>query len=422
MKILLADDDPVSLQLIRDFLSKAGHRVEVCDNGERALDILSGDEAPQLALLDWMMPELSGLEVCQQLGRTGTRADRYIIILSGRNRKKDIAEGLLAGADDYLVKPVDLTELIARVRVAERTLAAHNELRRHVEQLEQLARRHNLLGELAVRRNANPLAERPLPRQRPDDEQARHARSILSQQVANLHGILVVGQLFEEMLREMGVDAKLRQPSANETPDELEPPLYLAWTPVLLPRQSAWLDLVLEAGEQAARSLAQTLLKDNAARGTKAPFDVLTLDAFAEAAGMGVSKLRGQFDEDHIPARMPLLTRAGHFRESPLRRRPPSRLLLHLHAGEAVFQLSVFEYRAPEIVKTLLELIEMDVLTEDLVPESEGAEPLLKAWEALTAPAINRARNWIEDGLIADSFPVMQPSPAARDLAAKLRS
>lgn len=423
MKILLADDDPVSLQTIRTFLSKAGHRVEVCENGEQALGILTGDSAPQLALLDWMMPGMSGLEVCQQIGRRPNRGDRYIIILSGRNRKKDIAEGLLAGADDYLVKPIDLTEMIARVRVAERTLAAHNELRHHVEQLERLVRRHNLLGELAVRRSGNPLAEpsQPRPAKAPAPNTAKTAHS-LSSAVGNLHGVIIFGQIFLETLRGLGVEARLQPPAPEKLAEDIPPPLFAAWTPLLLPKQNAWLDVLVETSPDGARTLAERIVQGSVNRLTNAPFETVALDAFAEAAGMGVSKLRNQFEEDHIPSHTPIITRAAVLEGTALRRRPSARLTHRLDVMGHPLQLSLLEYRTPDIVKGLLELIEMDVLTQSpKVLRPDTSNPL-QSWEALTGPMINRARRWTEDGVIEDAFHVMQPSPVARELATKLRT
>ncbi|MGF1450078.1 MAG: response regulator transcription factor [Opitutales bacterium] len=422
MKILLADDDPVSLQTIRTFLSKAGHRVEVCENGEQALGVLTGDGAPQLALLDWMMPGMSGIEVCQQIGRRPNRGDRYIIILSGRNRKKDIAEGLLAGADDYLVKPIDLTEMIARVRVAERTLAAHNELRHHVEQLERLVRRHNLLGELAVRRVGNPLAEPTQAKSAPARTPPAKTPHSLSTAVGNLHGVLVFGQIFLETLRGLGVEARLETPEPSELLEDIAPPVYAAWTPILLPKQNAWLDILVETTPEGARTLAERIVHGSVQRMTNAPFETVALDAFAEAAGMGVSKLRSQFEEDHIASHTPIITRAAMLEGPALRRRPTARLTHRLNVLGHPLQLSLLEYRTPDIVKGLLELIEMDVLTQPpqaLRPETPAP---LQSWEALTGPMINRARRWTEDGIIEDAFHVMQPSPVARELATKLRT
>ncbi|MGF1484605.1 MAG: response regulator transcription factor [Opitutales bacterium] len=422
MKILLADDDPISLKTIREFLGKAGHRVEVCENGEQALGILMGDGAPQLALLDWMMPGMSGLEVCQQISRRPNRGDRYVIILSGRNRKKDIAEGLLAGADDYLVKPVDLTELVARVRVAERTLSAHNELRHHIEQLERLVRRHNLLGELAVRNVGNPLAKPSRPKTEPAQSQPAKTASTLSPAVGNLHGILVFGQLFQETFAGMGVEASLQLPAEDALPEPVEPPVYVAWTPILLPRQNAWLDVLVETTAAGAKTIADRIFKGSMQRVTNAPFDAVTLDAFAEAAGMGVAKVRAQLEEDHVPSHMPIITRAAKFETAPLRRLPNARMVRQLDVLGCPVTLNVFEYRTPDILKTLLELIEMDVLTAAPKVLKNGSESPLQPWEAMTGPVINRARRWTEDGLIEDAFHVMQPSPAARELATHLKS
>ncbi len=122
MKILLAEDDRVTLRLIQSQLQRWGYEVELAENGERAWERLNAPEGPRLALMDWMMPALDGVQVCSRLRASNREGYTYVILLTSKNRPEDLAAGLDAGADDYVIKPFDATELKARLKVGERVI------------------------------------------------------------------------------------------------------------------------------------------------------------------------------------------------------------------------------------------------------------------------------------------------------------
>ena len=132
--ILIAEDDTVSRELLALRLDQWGFRVIVTRDGASALEELRKPDAPPLAILDWMMPEFSGVEVCQRM-REANKAI-YIILLTARDRKEDIVEGLRAGADDYLIKPFHKDELHARIQVGVRIVALQRALTSKIEKLE----------------------------------------------------------------------------------------------------------------------------------------------------------------------------------------------------------------------------------------------------------------------------------------------
>ena len=121
-KILIAEDDPVSRRLLEVFLSRWGYQVVVAASGTEALDILDRTDAPRLAVLDWMMPGLEGVQVCRKIRERIDRPYIYILLLSARTQKEDLLLGLESGADDYLTKPFDAQELRARLHVGQRIL------------------------------------------------------------------------------------------------------------------------------------------------------------------------------------------------------------------------------------------------------------------------------------------------------------
>lgn len=128
MKILIAEDDAVSRIALEGFLTKWGYQVLATADGEQALKAFDDDVPPQLAILDWMMPGLDGLEVCRQVRKRGSEPYVYILLLTARDQKQDVVDGIEAGADDYLTKPFDVGELHARLRAGRRILALQGSL------------------------------------------------------------------------------------------------------------------------------------------------------------------------------------------------------------------------------------------------------------------------------------------------------
>src|SRR3984957_2548178 len=128
-KILVAEDDAVSLHLLKNFLIKWNYDVTVATDGLQALQLLETDDTPRLAVLDWMMPNLEGIQICQQIRARLEKPYIYILLLTARAHKKDLLQGLAFGADDYLTKPFDAQELRARLHVGERILNLEDELR-----------------------------------------------------------------------------------------------------------------------------------------------------------------------------------------------------------------------------------------------------------------------------------------------------
>src|SRR5271165_2966184 len=128
MKILVAEDDLLSRMMLEKSLERAGYEVLAVSNGARALAVLDTEDPPRLALLDWVMPEKDGIEVCREVRRHREKPYTYLILLSSKESKKDIVQGLEAGADDYLTKPYDEEELKARLRAGERILDLEDHL------------------------------------------------------------------------------------------------------------------------------------------------------------------------------------------------------------------------------------------------------------------------------------------------------
>ncbi len=143
MKILIAEDDKVSLRILEKNTSEWGYDIAVAANGEEALRTLREGDV-RLAILDWMMPGINGIEICRFVRQDGGPKYVYLIMLTSRDRRQDIVEGLEAGADDYMAKPVNFLELRARIQTGRRIVELEDKLLESNRMLKDLASRDNL--------------------------------------------------------------------------------------------------------------------------------------------------------------------------------------------------------------------------------------------------------------------------------------
>jgi len=137
MRILIAEDDLTSRTVLVGVLKKEGYEVTAAVNGVEAWQALQQPDPPALAILDWMMPEMNGLEVVYRVRALPTDRPPYLIMLTCKGDKADIIAGLDAGANDYLAKPFHVGELRARVRVGRRLVEVETALAAKIEELRQ---------------------------------------------------------------------------------------------------------------------------------------------------------------------------------------------------------------------------------------------------------------------------------------------
>lgn len=146
MKILAAEDNPIFQTMLRSMLTKWGYEVITAGNGNEAWQYLQSEEAPRLAILDWMMPGLDGVEVCRRIRGAGREPYTYVLLLTARTDSHDLVEGMEAGADDYLTKPFNTLELRARLRAGRRIVELQEQLLIAREALREQATHDGLTG------------------------------------------------------------------------------------------------------------------------------------------------------------------------------------------------------------------------------------------------------------------------------------
>lgn len=146
MRVLIADDDDVMRHILEASLTKWGYETVVARNGLEAWRILQANDAPRLAILDWIMPGMDGLEVCREIRKAEDTPYIYLLLLTAKHKREDVIAGMDAGADDYISKPFDPQELKVRLRAGRRILDLQAELVAARESLRYQATHDGLTG------------------------------------------------------------------------------------------------------------------------------------------------------------------------------------------------------------------------------------------------------------------------------------
>ena len=164
MRVLAAEDNPVFQSMLRTMLTKWGYTPIVARDGNEAWRVLESEEAPRLAVLDWMMPGIDGVEICRRLRSLNREPYIYILLLTARTESQDLIEGMDAGADDYLTKPFNAHELRVRIRAGRRILDLQDALREQAthDGLTGLLNRNSILEKLDEEVARSARTEEPL--------------------------------------------------------------------------------------------------------------------------------------------------------------------------------------------------------------------------------------------------------------------
>ncbi len=147
MRVLIADDDTTALPFLKKALAPIGCEILIARDGNQAWEMLSADNAPRLAILDWQMPGMDGTELCRRTRALHRKDYTYLILVTGKDRVEDIIEGMEAGADDYVTKPIRTDVVQARLRAAMRVLKLEETLQHELAERERAEEALALLNE-----------------------------------------------------------------------------------------------------------------------------------------------------------------------------------------------------------------------------------------------------------------------------------
>jgi sigma-B regulation protein RsbU (phosphoserine phosphatase) len=206
MNLLIADDDEVARMLIVSLLRRRGYRIDAVGEGRAAWDRLMHRDAPKIALLDWMMPGIDGIEICRGIRALPNRNNLYLILLTSRDGHEHVVEGLSAGANDYITKPFHPEELLARVNIGVQTVQLQMELTHRVRELEDaLSKVKQLQGLLPICSYCKSIRDDKNYWQRVEDYLGTHSGAECS------HGICP--KCWETVVRSQFAEAGIPMPS-----------------------------------------------------------------------------------------------------------------------------------------------------------------------------------------------------------------
>jgi len=298
MNILVVDDDPVAQRIMKMFVERSGYTPTIFTDGPKGLEAALAPDAPRIILLDWMLPGMDGITVCKKIREAKPKVRPYVIMLSAKHGKDEIAAGLDAGADDFVSKPFNVGEMQARLRVASRLVEYQQELLKQIDDNEVLIQRNSLLGELISKRQGAEATKHPLPvtkptairkviEQKPTDYSDHQVRYMLS--IA----------LLELRLALQGVTPRSRPP-------EFRFAEFCAWSGLLIPEHDTWVDLVVVGETNATERLFECSL------GRKPHTEVETAGFMAEMARMVAIGFTRMMQVRAGEVMQPLMSRSLH--------------------------------------------------------------------------------------------------------------
>lgn len=399
MKILVADDEPVARRVLTAFLARTGHEILVAEDGTQALKLAQAQKEPYLAIVDWIMPGLTGVQVCAGIRSAVTKFRPYIIMLSAKADKADVAAALDVGADDYLSKPFNPGELMARLRVAERTVVYQMELQKQIGQLESLIGRYNLLGEMLCHPATLMPVDAPAAAVAPGVPSAGASTAAAKLEVtdAQLDGIVnrALAALKLGMARFRGT-----------CPAESRGTEYVSWAGVILLREQVHYDLLLQMDKPVAEALYSKALRRPPAS------DRDTLRFLSEIQTVVVSGVRSALQSKDIESLQPFLSAAiGQERVARMPELKSGTLSRRydVEGGTLLFTLHRTDSRV--LSKLPSQLRQTDVLAEAFPPPEVNEIPLLNRGVVLTDRFIEKLTSFSEVGTL--SIPVFEKSPLA---------
>jgi hypothetical protein len=346
-----------------------------------------------------MMPGFDGLQVCAKLRASNLKVRPYVIIHSARGEKADIVAGLDSGADDYLPKPVNSGELLARLRAAERAIAYQREINRRIEEMELLVQRYNLLGEM-VGNQTNPAGSFSA-----QGFTTGHDRSGQPHLTARLTDVEIQGIVLRK-LEELGLGEPRAELVTREGP--YRPAPFTAWAGIVFPTEHIWIDLLLEADRPEMEELCAKSLH-RSGRGLELQGVLAETHTILSAAVKTAIQSKG------YKVLSPLLSRVRFTQtlENPLPE-IPKRQSHTFTFGDCSLGLTVVVSQCRFRRKEVGQLSPLDILAEPVFLSDMPDVPLLNHGAVLNERYIERLAIMALDDQTGLLVPVFEPSELAR--------
>ncbi len=378
MKVLVADDNESQRRLFAALLRELGLEIIEAASGAEALDYLLRKDGPPVALLDWEMPGLSGVEVVQKVREAALEVRPHLLLVTARTDRADAVQALQAGADDFISKPPHPPELRARVEVGLRNVKLQQELQLRIDELKSTLRRLDVVGALAAQ-------------EAPKGPQAKREGS-LQPSLEALDAVRALPERLASVVGNLG---------GAETPDA-KPELW-AHLSLALPAQAAWLDVTLEVSRGIAASAVEKLI------GQKASNDQGLLDCVSDVLTLVMRGFQQQLEAHGIDV-LKAHPSKGWVGRATMPASP--HLLVLTHAGWTLRLLETpTEVRTPKFG----ELQPGCMLVNSLVPpQLPNVEVLAKA-TVLKPSYLSRASAFFKGEAAQTTVTVMTSSPFSRE-------
>ncbi len=416
MKVLVAEDDPTSRRWLEVALSKWGYDVVLASNGKKAWDALQDENPPSLVLLDWMMPKMSGTDICRKLRGTNRKTYTYVIMVTAKSSKEDVIAGLEAGADDFIPKPVNLQELRARLRAAERVLRLQGELQQRIEEMESLLRRHNLLRDVLNKQTqSSGTAEADEPAtQKPAviGKGGAAQTEAVSGEVSEVGLMARVDDIVMKSFRQLGLgSAEPKDPSTLPNGENWE---FTAWSVLILMEAAQWIDLKVEMDRDSAKTLLQTAL------GNKAGSDDDLLDVVGEMLNIIQGQCKALCDEEGVDVAIPVVPKAI-LKENlpPLPRSGKKSVCRGYSLPGMTVRFTLMSSPSPVVKGATYEVSATDLLAEPLQSSDRQADILLNKGIMLDDHYLEKVRDLAKSEEQENLLSVIRSSPLTKAIFAR---
>jgi len=404
MKALVIDDDPSTQKIMKILLEKSGYGAEIHSEGRKGLEAALAANAPPLIILDWMMPDIDGPELCRKLRAANLAVRPYIIFLTSKKEKTDAVSGLDIGADDFVSKPFNVSELQARLRVAQRTLDYQRELQVRTAaesqaDMKQASRKESpskldepaaVPATVTVTAGNTPVLKKEL---RTTDFSNQEIRFLLSATLMEMRLVLEA--------------AKVRN---GAEPLSLKSCEYCAWGALMLPADHVWMDVMVAVK---AATLTALFEKALARKATTEVEHRYFLAEIARAIVMGFMRTldrRGGGGVQHpLMSRTVKVDTRNMFPALP----PDSKSYDLVIEGEAA-QLILSHHDCPVLELVPGALRELDVLAEPFPPKAVSEIPMFMEGMVLTPRFIEKLVFHVETSQVAEQVKVRRPSGMAQ--------
>jgi CheY-like chemotaxis protein/chemotaxis protein CheY-P-specific phosphatase CheC len=381
MRVLITNYSSASQTILKAVMIKLGHKVEVVSDGEAALESLLLPAGPKLAILDSFLPKINGFEICKRL-KASPEANVTVILMTQENDRTEVLKALDAGADDYLQKPFDATEVLARFRILER----------------ETARRQQLQEQIAASSTAGFPANEGAP------EPKAKTKKLFTDNHKGLNELNAFSH-FENLIVKVLADMGLGEAKMLEDNDTLIQPECSILSVVVLHEKKAWMDIVLEMDRASAQTLFKTMTG-----GVEESREELS-DMAGEAMNIIMGGIKSALQEGYLDVITPVIP----FKVPAAKREKFS--FISTECSKHVFalpgmtlRLTLFPHVTSVVTKILDDVTVRDVAVEQVKLPGDPKMMLLNKGTMVSDNHLRRLREMTGCGFIKVKFDMVAPS------------